>query len=94
MKRIEPSWLIKRDLMTKAEEETDIRFGNDPYKRQISDYIKFGLINLDKTSGPSSHEVTAWLKVILGLKKAGHGGTLEGFTPRKSQGDWNFTNSS
>jgi len=32
---------------------------------------------LDKPPGPSSHEVTAWVRKILGVKKAGHGGTLE-----------------
>jgi H/ACA ribonucleoprotein complex subunit 4 len=35
------------------------------------------VINLDKPSGPSSHEVTAWVKRILRLGHAGHGGTLE-----------------
>ncbi|MFQ5837140.1 MAG: RNA-guided pseudouridylation complex pseudouridine synthase subunit Cbf5, partial [Candidatus Bathyarchaeia archaeon] len=38
---------------------------------------RFGIINLDKPSGPSSHEVTAWVKRILKIEKAGHGGTLE-----------------
>jgi len=35
------------------------------------------MVNLDKPAGPSSHEVTAWAKNILGVKHAGHGGTLE-----------------
>jgi H/ACA ribonucleoprotein complex subunit 4 len=43
----------------------------------IKEHIKFGIINLDKPSGPSSHEVTAWVKRILKIEKAGHGGTLE-----------------
>jgi H/ACA ribonucleoprotein complex subunit 4 len=36
-----------------------------------------GAINLDKTSGPSSHEVAAWVKRILELEKVGHSGTLD-----------------
>jgi len=39
--------------------------------------LRFGVINLDKPPGPSSHEVAAWVRRILGVKQAGHGGTLE-----------------
>jgi H/ACA ribonucleoprotein complex subunit 4 len=77
MQGISVPWEIKRSLAVKAEEETNPRFGHKPEERPIQDYIKFGIINLDKPSGPSSHEVTAWVKRILSLKRAGHGGTLE-----------------
>jgi len=63
--------------MVKAEEETDPRYGCKPTERPIHDYIKFGVINLDKPAGPSSHEVTAWVKRLLNLSHAGHGGTLD-----------------
>jgi H/ACA ribonucleoprotein complex subunit 4 len=36
-----------------------------------------GFINLDKPSGPTSHQVVAWVKEILAVEKAGHGGTLD-----------------
>lgn len=61
----------------KATEETDSRYGCKPSERRIEDHIKFGIINLDKPSGPSSHEVTAWVKRLLSLTHAGHGGTLD-----------------
>jgi len=77
MHKIKPPWEIKRKLMVKAEEKTDPRFGYRPEERPIKEYMKFGVINLDKPSGPSSHEVTAWVKRILKIEKAGHGGTLE-----------------
>jgi H/ACA ribonucleoprotein complex subunit 4 len=77
MHKIKPPWEVKRKLMVKAEEETNPRFGHKPEERPIKEYIKFGVINLDKPSGPSSHEVTAWVKHILKIEKAGHGGTLE-----------------
>jgi Pseudouridine synthase len=32
---------------------------------------------LDKPRGPSSHEVAAWVKKILGVDRAGHAGTLD-----------------
>jgi len=70
-------WHVKRELLMKAEDKTDPDFGHKPEERQIEDHIKFGVINLDKPPGPSSHEVTAWAKRILGVEHAGHGGTLE-----------------
>lgn len=77
MPKINAPWEIKRQLLIKAEEETDFSYGCKPEERPINDYIRFGIINLDKPAGPSSHEVTAWLKRILNLKEAGHGGTLD-----------------
>lgn len=61
----------------KAEEETNPKYGYAPSERPIKDYIKHGIINLDKPPGPSSHEITAWTKRILNVQKAGHGGTLD-----------------
>ena len=77
MQKLNQPWKIKRSLVVKAEESTDPRFGYKPEERPIKEHIRFGIINLDKPAGPSSHEVTAWLKRVLGLQRAGHGGTLE-----------------
>ena len=77
MRRINEPWEIKRSTVVKAEEETDPNFGHRPEERPIKEHMRFGIINLDKPAGPSSHEVTAWLKRILSLERAGHGGTLE-----------------
>jgi tRNA U55 pseudouridine synthase TruB len=70
-------WQARRDTLVKSEEKSDAKYGYKPEERPIKDYIRFGIINLDKIAGPSSHEVTAWVKRILGLANAGHGGTLE-----------------
>ncbi|RLF57297.1 MAG: RNA-guided pseudouridylation complex pseudouridine synthase subunit Cbf5 [Thermoplasmata archaeon] len=35
------------------------------------------MINLDKPSGPTSHQVVAWVRDILNAKRVGHGGTLD-----------------
>lgn len=78
MPRTTPPWEKERKLVVKAEEDTDPRYGHKPEERPIQDYIRFGAINLDKPAGPSSHEVTAWVKRILKIGHAGHGGTLEG----------------
>ena len=77
MQEITPPWEIERRLLVKAEEETSPRYGCKPEERPIEEYVRFGVINLDKPPGPSSHEVTAWAKRLLNIQKAGHGGTLD-----------------
>lgn len=56
---------------------TPIPAGSTPLKRPLKDYLKYGCINLDKPSNPSSHEVVAWIKRILRVEKTGHSGTLD-----------------
>lgn len=56
---------------------TPIPCGSSPLKRPIFDYVRYGVINLDKPSNPSSHEVVAWIKRILKVNKTGHSGTLD-----------------
>jgi len=77
MQRTKTPWEVERKLLLKAEEKTDVKYGCKPEDRPIKDYVRLGIINLDKTAGPSSHEITAWAKSILNLTHAGHGGTLE-----------------
>ncbi len=68
---VEQKWIVLRD------EETSPDYGLLPYKRGIGEHIVNGVLNIDKPPGPTSHEVVAWIKKMLGLKKAGHGGTLD-----------------
>ncbi|KAA0197945.1 hypothetical protein HAZT_HAZT001004 [Hyalella azteca] len=56
---------------------TPLDSGCCPLRRPITEYIKSGIINLDKPSNPSSHEVVAWIKRILKVEKTGHSGTLD-----------------
>jgi H/ACA ribonucleoprotein complex subunit 4 len=67
---------VKRELLVKAECESK-GYGKDPYTRTIPELLDKGVINLDKPYGPTSHEVTAWVKNILHIKRAGHSGTLD-----------------
>ncbi|MDG6900973.1 MAG: RNA-guided pseudouridylation complex pseudouridine synthase subunit Cbf5 [Nitrososphaerota archaeon] len=59
------------------EEESDPSHGWDPSKRPIEVLMDYGLIPLDKPRGPTSHEVVAWVRKLLGKEKAGHSGTLD-----------------
>ena len=56
---------------------TPIPCGCTPLKRDLKSYISSGVINLDKPSNPSSHEVVAWVKRMLRVEKTGHSGTLD-----------------
>ena len=44
---------------------TPIPQGHTPLSRPIDEYKRYGVINLDKPSNPSSHEVVAWARRIL-----------------------------
>ncbi|AFH42482.1 MULTISPECIES: H/ACA RNA-protein complex component Cbf5p [Fervidicoccus] len=62
-----------------AEEIVEIEGkASNPFERDINSLIERGIIVIDKPPGPTSHEVVAWVKRMLGVKKVGHGGTLEG----------------
>ncbi|XP_047308690.1 H/ACA ribonucleoprotein complex subunit 4-like [Impatiens glandulifera] len=56
---------------------TPIPSGYSPLKRPLAEYLRYGVLNLDKPSNPSSHEVVAWIKRILRVEKTGHSGTLD-----------------
>ncbi|KAK4100099.1 centromere/microtubule binding protein CBF5 [Parathielavia hyrcaniae] len=64
-------------MLVRSGHFTPIPNGSSPYKRDIKSYVSSGVINLDKPSNPSSHEVVAWLKRMLRVEKTGHSGTLD-----------------
>ena len=46
-------------------------------ERTTADNRSFGVVNLDKPPGPSSHQVSSWVRDLLGVEKAAHAGTLD-----------------
>lgn len=64
-------------LNVRTNHYTPLPFGSSPLCRDIREYMKYGYINLDKPSNPSSHEIVAWIKRILKCEKTGHSGTLD-----------------
>lgn len=64
-------------LNVRTGQYTPIPSGYSPLKRPLKEYIRYGCINLDKPSNPSSHEVVSWVKRILRVEKTGHSGTLD-----------------
>ncbi len=68
---------VKREVLVRAQDMTDPSHGCEPSKRPILEHLRLGIINLDKPVGPTSHEITAWVKRVLEVRRAGHGGTLD-----------------
>ncbi|CAG9476023.1 H/ACA ribonucleoprotein complex subunit 4, putative [Plasmodium vivax] len=64
-------------LNVRSSHFTPLPMGNSPYSRNLEEYLKYGIINLDKPSNPSSHEVVSWIRKILRCEKTGHSGTLD-----------------
>ncbi|MBP2251327.1 tRNA pseudouridine55 synthase [Halarchaeum solikamskense] len=48
-----------------------------PEERDIDALREFGVVNLDKPPGPSAHQVSAWIRDMVGVEKAAHAGTLD-----------------
>jgi len=65
------------EAIVKVDEKTDERFGKRPEERDINGLLQLGIVIIDKPQGPSSHEVSAWVRKILEVKKSGHSGTLD-----------------
>jgi H/ACA ribonucleoprotein complex subunit 4 len=52
-------------------------FGKEPKERSIEELIQTSIVNVDKPSGPTSHQISYWIKDLLKIRKAGHIGTLD-----------------
>jgi len=68
---------IKRKILVKKESETNNSYGTDPENRTVKELINSGVICLNKSQGPTSHQTAEYVKNILNLKHVGHGGTLD-----------------
>lgn len=58
-------------------EEAVGEIGCAPEKRSVETILNYGIVNIDKVKGPSSHQVSDYVQKIIGIKKAGHSGTLD-----------------
>jgi H/ACA ribonucleoprotein complex subunit 4 len=52
-------------------------FGEMPEKRDIDDLLEKGFVIVDKPFGPTSNQVSHWVKEEMNLEKTGHFGTLD-----------------
>jgi H/ACA ribonucleoprotein complex subunit 4 len=68
---------IKREVFTRKEAETSDKFGTLPERRSTAELINYGIVNIDKPRGPTSHQVSYYVQQILSIDKSGHSGTLD-----------------
>ncbi len=69
---------VKRDILEKRKDaETSGKYGCRPEDMPTEELVNYGIVNLDKPAGPTSHQVTSYARDILKTKKCGHSGTLD-----------------
>ena len=61
----------------REEEALPSRWGKPPSERTVEELLDFGVVIVDKPQGPTSHQVSAWVRDMLGVGKAAHAGTLD-----------------
>ena len=57
--------------------EAEGTFGKNPKERTPEELIQYGIVNIDKPKGPTSHQLSDYVQKILHIEKAGHSGTLD-----------------
>jgi H/ACA ribonucleoprotein complex subunit 4 len=67
----------KTKRLVKIQAKTNENYGKIPEERSVEELLRYGLINLNKPSGPTSHQIDSWIKKIFNIDKVGHGGTLD-----------------
>ena len=58
-------------------ETPESRHGTRPEDRSLGERIRLGVVIVDKPAGPTSHQVSAWVRDMFEVRKAGHSGTLD-----------------
>ena len=66
---------MQRQIFVKKKAEGE--FGKTPSERTAEELVQYGIVNVDKPKGPTSHQCSDYVKKILHIDKAGHSGTLE-----------------
>jgi len=66
---------MSKQIFVKKEEKGE--FGKPPKERTPEEIIKYGIVNIDKPKGPTSHQTSDYVQKILHINKAGHSGTLD-----------------
>jgi len=52
-------------------------WGTRPEDRSLEQRLRWGVFVADKPQGPTSHQVSAWVRDMAGASRAGHAGTLD-----------------
>ena len=68
---------MPRKRLIKTHAVTNVYYGKHPHERSIEELLDAGVFFIDKTSGPTCHQIDAWVRDMLQMKKVGHAGTLD-----------------
>lgn len=68
---------IKREILVKRDAKADERYGTAPDKRSTELLLDYGVVNIDKPRGPTTHQIADYVKKILHIEKCGHSGSLD-----------------
>ena len=68
---------IEQKILIRKESQTDYKCGCNPNERKTEELLNYGIVNIDKPKGPTSHQVSDYVQKILRINKAGHSGTLD-----------------
>ena len=77
MQNLLPFERIERKILIRKESETDYKYGCAPEERKTEEILNYGIVNIDKPKGPTSHQVSDYVQRILHINKSGHSGTLD-----------------
>ena len=77
MNSLLPFERTERKILVRKEAETDEKYGCNPNDRKTDEIINYGIVNIDKPKGPTSHQVSDYVQKILHINKSGHSGTLD-----------------
>jgi H/ACA ribonucleoprotein complex subunit 4 len=77
MPELFPFERFTRETIVRMEADTNPEYGKSPDERTVEELLNSGIVIIDKPAGPTSHQVSAYVKDILGIPKAGHSGTLD-----------------
>lgn len=77
MENLLPFERIERKILVRKEAQTDEKYGCRPEERKTEEIINYGIVNIDKPKGPTSHQVSDYVQKILHINKSGHSGTLD-----------------
>ena len=67
----------EQKVIDRTRAATSPKYGQRPGTRTTAELLRTGIVVIDKPAGPTSHQVSAYARQILGLARAGHSGTLD-----------------
>ena len=69
--------VLSKDVTPDTDTKIDTDAEDTKNELSVETLLATGVVNLNKPMGPTSHQVSGWVKHIFGLSKVGHGGTLD-----------------